>query len=169
VTDIAVTVCADAAVIAALHRATITVAYSGYFPHSEPPTLAELEALWATRLADPTAVALVARCDGSPVGSVMASADREFAEGHIAGLHVLPAVWGMGVGSSLHDAALMLLSEAGHHTAGLWVIAANNRARRMYERRGWVLRQGVEQDPYGVLEVRYQRELRLRKDYGQRT
>lgn len=159
-TGIAVAACADAAVIAALHRATITVAYRGYFPGSPPPTIAELEALWAARLADPTAVALVARHDGRPVGSVMACADPEFAEGEIVGLHVLPAVWGMRIGSALHDAALGVLSERGYLTAGLWVIAANDRARRMYERRGWIVRQGVERDPYGVTEVRYRKDLR---------
>lgn len=162
-TEIAVSACDDAAVIAALHQATITVAYRGYFPASPPPTIAELEALWATRLADPTAIAVVARHDGRPVGSVMACADPEFAEGEIVGLHVLPAVWGMRIGSALHDAALATLSEAGYQTAGLWVIAANGRARRMYERRGWVLRQGVERDPHGVTEVRYRKVLRLPK------
>ncbi len=32
--NITIAPCADTAVIAALHRATITVAYRGYFPHS---------------------------------------------------------------------------------------------------------------------------------------
>jgi GNAT superfamily N-acetyltransferase len=151
--------CADAAVIAALHKETITVAYRGFFPSSPPPTVAELEAVWTTRLADPTAVALVARCDGRPTGSVMARADPEFAEGEIVGLHVLPSQWGKGIGGALHDAALAALCGAGHRSAGLWVIAANERARRMYERRGWACRPGVEQSPYGVTEVRYWRDL----------
>jgi GNAT superfamily N-acetyltransferase len=77
----------------------------------------------------------------------------------IAALHVLPAEWGRGIGSALHDAALTVLSRAGHRSAGLWVIAANQRARRMYEQRGWVLRPGVEQLSYGVPDVRYRRPL----------
>lgn len=151
--------CADAAVIAALHHAAITVAYRGYFPHSPPPTIAELQATWAARLADPTAVALLASREGQPAGSVMARADPQFGEGQIVGLHVLPPEWGHRIGSALHDAALAALSRAGYRTAGLWVIAANQRARRMYENRGWVLHPEVEQDVYGVIEVRYRREL----------
>lgn len=89
----------------------------------------------------------------------MARTDPQFSEGQIIGLHVLPSQWGHRVGSTLHDAALAWLSEAGHHSAGLWVIAANQRARQMYERRGWVLRPEAEQHADGVLEVRYRREL----------
>jgi GNAT superfamily N-acetyltransferase len=151
--------CADAGVIAAVHQAAVTFAYRGFFPDSPPPTVAELQAIWVTRLADPTAAVLLASRDGRPAGSVMASADPQFGEGQIAGLHVLPAEWGQGVGGALHDAALTVLSAAGHRTAGLWVIAANRRARRMYERRGWALLPGVEQQDYGVTEVRYRREL----------
>jgi ribosomal protein S18 acetylase RimI-like enzyme len=66
----------------------------------------------------------------------MARADPGFPGGQLVGLHVLPSDWGTGIGSDLHDAALAVLSEAGYHDAGLWVIAGNTRARRMYERRG---------------------------------
>lgn len=150
--------CADAAVLAALHHAAITVAYRGYFPNTPPPTVAELQATWTTRLADPTAIALLASRNGQPAGSVMARADPEFGEGQVLGLHVLPSQWGQRIGSELHDSALAVLSKAGYRTAGLWVIAANQRARRMYEKRGWLLRPGVEKDDYGVTEVRYYRE-----------
>lgn len=157
--DVAIVPCADAGVIAALHQATVGVAYRGYFPGSPPPAVAELRAVWDERLADPTAVALVACRDGRPVGSVMARADPDFPGGQLAGLHVLPPEWGKGIGGGLHDAALAVLSEAGYRDAGLWVIAENNRARRMYERRGWARCPGVEQTAYGVMEVRYRREL----------
>lgn len=159
VTDAAIVACADAGVIAALHQATVAVAYREYFPDSPPPTVAELQAIWAKRLADPTAVALVARRGGRPVGSVMARADPDFPGGQLVGLHVLPPEWGKGIGTGLHDAALTVLSAAGYHDAGLWVIAENHRARRMYERRGWVRCPGAEQQAYGIIEVRYRREL----------
>jgi GNAT superfamily N-acetyltransferase len=148
-------------VIAAVHHATVTVVYRGYFPDSPPPTVAELQAVWITRLADPSAVALLASCDGQPAGSVMACAGPRFSEGQIVGLHVLPSHWGQGIGGALHDAALDVLSRAGYRSAGLWVIAANQRARRMYERRAWVLCPGAEQDVDGAAEVRYRRELPL--------
>ena len=145
--------------IAALHRATVAVAYREYFPDSPPPTIAELQAIWAERLSDPTAVVLAACRGDRPVGSVMARTDPDFPGGQLVGLHVLPPEWGKGIGSGLHDAALAVLSEAGYSDAGLWVIAENSRARRMYERPGWARCPGVEQPAYGVTEVRYRREL----------
>jgi ribosomal protein S18 acetylase RimI-like enzyme len=151
--------CADAAVIAAVHHATVSVAYRGYFPHSPPPTVAELRAVWTARLADPTAIALVASRDGLPAGSVMSRADPQFGEGQIVGLHVLPSQWGQRIGSALHDAALAVLAEARYRAAGLWVIDANDRARRMYEKRGWTLLPGAEKEYNGVTEVRYYKEL----------
>lgn len=159
VAGVVIVPCTDAGVIAALHQATVAVAYREYFPGSPPPTVAELRATWAERLADPTAAALVACRGGRPVGSVMARADPDFPGGQLTGLHVLASEWGKGIGSGLHDAALAVLSAAGYQDAGLWVIAGNDRARRMYERRSWALCPGVEQQAYGVIEVRYRREL----------
>jgi GNAT superfamily N-acetyltransferase len=160
VAEVAIGPSNDAGLIAELHRATVTVAYREFFPDSPPPTIAELTAIWAARLADPTAVDLVAQLDDRPVGSVMARADPDFPGGQLPGLHVLPSEWANGIGGALHDAALAALADAGYREAGLWVIAANSRARRMYERRGWTLLPGVGQQDYGVSEVRYHRELR---------
>jgi hypothetical protein len=47
VADVAIVPCADAGVIAALHQATVAVAYREYFPDSPPPTVAGLQAIWA--------------------------------------------------------------------------------------------------------------------------
>jgi GNAT superfamily N-acetyltransferase len=53
------------------------------------------------------------------------------------GLYVRPEWWGSGVAGELHDRAVAALREAGVATARLWVLEANGRARRFYERRGW--------------------------------
>jgi len=53
------------------------------------------------------------------------------------GLYVRPAFWGTGVAAELHDRAVAALRDAGVGTARLWVLEANDRARRFYERRGW--------------------------------
>lgn len=152
--------CTDPVVIAEIHAATVSVAYRPYFPaDSPPPTADELVPLWETRLADPTATVLLATAAGRPVGSVLAHADATFPGGELAALHVLPSSWGQGAGSRLHNAALGLLAESGHEIAWLWVISANNRARRMYERRGWTLHGDVAQQYLGVPEVRYSRPL----------
>lgn len=152
--------CADPAVIAAVHSATVSVAYRPYFPDSPPPTEVELRGEWGERLADPSAVALVAYLSGQAVGSVMARADPEFpGEGEIVGLHVVPSLWGQGIGGALHNDALMVLRSSGNVAAGLWVIEDNDRARGMYERRGWALRPGVTKPAHGRTEVRYRRNL----------
>lgn len=151
---------ADAAVFAGIHAATVAVAYRPFFPaDSTPPTADQLTGEWVSRLADPTAVALLAIEDGRPVGSVVARADRQLPGGEMAALHVLPTAWGKRIGSALHDAALDLLRGAGHDTAWLWVLAANDRARRMYERRGWIARPDTVKDYLGVPELRYFRSL----------
>jgi GNAT superfamily N-acetyltransferase len=105
--DITVVPCADAAAIAALHHATVTVAYRGFFPASSaPPTVAELRDIWTTRLSHPNASALAAYRDERVVGSVMARSAWRSGEGEIIGLHVLPAEWGKGIGSTLLGSAL---------------------------------------------------------------
>ncbi len=152
----------DVDLIASIHAETVSFAYAGFFPQDSPaPTVGELAGIWAARLADRTATALVCRAEGRVVGTVMVRQDPDFAgEGQLVGLHVLPDAWGRGVGTALHDAGLQTLAEAGFKTAGLWVIAQNQRARTMYSSRGWVLVAGVELDIVGVTEVRYRKDLR---------
>jgi hypothetical protein len=89
--------CADAAVIAGIHEAAVSVAYRPFFPGSPPPTAGELCEEWTSALADPTAVALLATVDGHPAGSVLTRADRQFPGGELHALHVLPAEWGHGI------------------------------------------------------------------------
>jgi GNAT superfamily N-acetyltransferase len=151
----------DARLLAEIHAETVGFAYTGFFAADlEPPCADDLTRLWAERLADPTAGALVASDGKRPVGSVLTRLDPDFAgEGQLVGLHVLPAEWGVGVGSALHNAALIALAHDGYQIAGLWVIAANERARRMYETRGWRLVPRVNLEYLGVSEVRYRREL----------
>lgn len=150
--------CADAGTIAEIHAATVAEAYRPYFP-PPPPTAVDLHEEWAKALSDPTATAFVATVGGRAVGSVLARADRQFPAGELHALHVLPSEWGRGLGSQLHDIALETLAEAGYDTAWLWVIAANDRARRMYERWGWTPHPDITQDYLGVPDIRYSRPL----------
>jgi GNAT superfamily N-acetyltransferase len=151
----------DPELLASVHLKTISVAYKPFFPSdSAPPSALELSKDWADRLDDPSAIAFVARTKGRVSGAVAVRADPDFdGEGQLTRLHVLPSEWGRGVGSALHDAAIAQLAHQRYQRAGLWVIAANTRARVMYESRRWTLRPEYEFRPFGVTELRYARSL----------
>jgi ribosomal protein S18 acetylase RimI-like enzyme len=151
----------DADLLAALHAETVNFAYAQFFPSgSVSPSVEQHRLTWIERLSDPTASAFVARRNGESLGTVLIRADPDFdGEGQIVGLHVLPALWRRGVGAALHDHALLALHRGGYRHAGLWVIAQNDRARAMYDSRGWLILPGVELHVDGITEVRYRRSL----------
>ncbi len=63
-------------------------------------------------------------------------------------LYVRPAVWGTDVAGRLHERAVAALRAAGVRHARLWVLEENHRARRFYERRGWVLDGSTREVPF---------------------
>lgn len=151
----------DSDVVAAVHAETVAFAYvefgKGLPP---PPSKVDLTLMWEERLADPSATALPAIKEGRVLGTVAVRRDPDFAgEGQLIGLHVMPEEWGQGVGTALHAAAVLLLISQAFGHAGLWVIAANAGARRMYEARDWILKADIELDYLGATEVRYFKHL----------
>ncbi|MGH9010932.1 MAG: GNAT family N-acetyltransferase [Acidimicrobiia bacterium] len=77
-------------------------------------------------------------------------------------INLEPAVWGSGLGTQLLAVATDELRRAGYVEAVLWVLAANHRARRFYEREGWKpdgteITDGARGFP--VTELRYRRSL----------
>lgn len=128
---------ADVDAVAAVHVLGTQVGYAGIMPAS---FLAALDpAVFAARrrstLADPARHDLVAVRDGRVVGFASFGPDREDpAYGELYAIYVDPAVWGTDAGWMLLRAALAAL--AGYPSVRLWVLAANARARRFYERAG---------------------------------
>lgn len=57
--------------------------------------------------------------------------------GDLYSLYLRPGVWGRGIGTRLHAAALDGLRDCGFTRAGLWVLDGNTRALRFYARVGW--------------------------------
>jgi GNAT superfamily N-acetyltransferase len=100
----------------------------------------------------------VADVDGAVVGFVSVGDSRESErEGELYAIYVLPDAWGTGAGPALMRTAVAALREH-YPTAILWVLAENPRARRFYEREGWVLDGGSKTEAFlglDVTEVRY--------------
>lgn len=143
----------DAAALARVHVATWRAAYAGLLPDEllRSLSVAEREASWVTAIGDgpaagvATVVALVA---GGLVGfaSVGPARDDDLSEdvSELWSLYVHPDSWGAGVGHALHSRALPRMRERAASSGTLWVLTANDRARRFYEAHGW-LADGTEQ------------------------
>ncbi|MEY2473469.1 MAG: hypothetical protein QOK28_2798 [Actinomycetota bacterium] len=98
--------------------------------------------LWDALLADPPARQAVFVAEGEEiVGFVSTGPDRDPVSGpdvgEIYALFVDPARWRVGVGRALLDTAIEYLRSIGVTEARLWVLDANDRARRFYAARGW--------------------------------
>jgi GNAT superfamily N-acetyltransferase len=121
----------DAETLYSIHRESVLRAYVQIFPpdrYAFPDE--EMRAHWAESVGGEDRVGLIAERSGRPVGFVTVS------PGWLRNLFVLPAEWGRGAGTALHDDALALLRDYGEG-ARLWVLEQNERARRFYEVRGW--------------------------------
>jgi GNAT superfamily N-acetyltransferase len=75
---------------------------------------------------------------------------REPAVGEIFAMYVVPEHWSAGVGAALMRAALDHLVGHGLNEVRLWVIADNPRARRFYERFGYIADGGSRMVPVGA-------------------
>ena len=76
-------------------------------------------------------------------------------------LYVHPAWWSTGTGRALMDQVLAKVCAAGYGCITLWVLEANARARRFYQRAGFIPdgARHVLDDLGGVTEIRYRRPL----------
>ena len=114
------------------YRETALVAYRHIFPPELYPFPDDaVRAQWHDLVAGPDGV-LVAEDDGEIVGAVVPR------PGTLEHLFVVPSHWGTGVADTLHHAAVEVSREAGAAECRLEVLEENRRARRFYERHGWV-------------------------------
>ena len=78
--------------------------------------------------------------------------------GELHSIYLAPEAWSRGLGATLLAAAVADLHERGFAPLVLWVIEANVRGRRFYERTGWLAdggRQPIDFDGVLVDEIRY--------------
>ena len=118
---------------------------------------------------DPARRAVLAEDDGEAVGMAVYGPDREvagvksaigYAELYL--IYVLPGYWSRGVGRPLLDRVLDDVRAGGYARLALWVLAANARARRFYERYGFAITDNKIAERHGHVthEIRYEREVR---------
>jgi GNAT superfamily N-acetyltransferase len=138
----------DAPVIAEVHVRTWQDAYEHVFGAERLTgvTVEQRLPMWRQILQSAEQTALVA----------------EDEDGELWGIYVLSGAWGSGAGAALMAAGIEALRESGCHEVILWVLEDNPRARRFYEREGWVLDGERKDDEFlgvAVTEVRYRRLL----------
>ena len=80
---------------------------------------------------------------------------------HISNLFVRRDYWGVGLASALHRAALEAADARGFTELRLFVAAGQTRARRFYEREGWLPASNPFDDPiWGLTFIEYRYRFR---------
>ena len=151
---------ADLDAIVAVHVAAFRAGNSPHLPpeSADRMTKERSAAGWTEVLESlprESVVLVIEEHDGI-VGVVGAGAAREGDAngGELYALYVDPPHWGSGCGAALDAAAREHLTERGFPDAMLWVLEANERACRFYERQGWS-HDGSRRDHLGAPAVRY--------------
>ncbi|MCK2217614.1 GNAT family N-acetyltransferase [Actinomadura sp. ATCC 31491] len=132
----------DAAVIEEVRLATWRVAYRDVMPADHLASLEvrpEVVRNRAEVLRSGRVSGLVAEVRGEVRGFALygPSRDEDVPGMEVYAIYVLPDEFSTGMGRALMTAAVEDLAASGHGEAGLWVLAANARARRFYERFGF--------------------------------
>ena len=154
----------DAAAIAAVHVRTWQSAYEHVFGAERLAglDLAAREGLARRFATDAAQDAFVAEGDGGIVGFVATGPPQDGGEEReLYAIYVLPEAWGTDAGSGLMAAAVEAMRDREAVDAILWVLEDNPRARRFYEREGWVEDGAAESDYLGLTVplVRYRLNL----------
>jgi RimJ/RimL family protein N-acetyltransferase len=162
----------DAPELAAIHARSWQAAYQGLLPQDflDKLDLSHSTERWerALRSAEwPKAGVMVAVPGPEMVGFARFTPTRDTGEdtalvAEIRQIYIAPEVWGKGLGKQLMSLALARLAAAGYAQATLWVLDTNSRARRFYERCGW-MQDGAARcnDSYSfpMADVRYRKHL----------
>jgi ribosomal protein S18 acetylase RimI-like enzyme len=130
----------DARRLAEIHVETWRATYVGVMPQEALDGLSveEREELWREWIPHPETEVFVAAPDGEVVGFVSVGPSWSTpGVGELYSIYVVPSAHGSGAGPALMDVAVAALARRWDE-AILWVATENPRARRFYERHGWV-------------------------------
>ena len=105
-----------------------------------------------------------AELDGKMIGRLVLCKSRDDDTrdvGEVAAIYLLEEYWDKGYGRMMMDYALNRLEVMGFHEVVVWVLEANHRARRFYEKMGFnhdgTAKEIVIDKP--LVEIRYMREM----------
>jgi GNAT superfamily N-acetyltransferase len=127
------------------HAAAFDVGLTSVTARDGTPPDDEIKRIVRANLALPTTWVLVGEENGSMV-AVACARDGAPDGGrgrvspgicHIDMVFVLPDKWGTGIGGEMLDATLEKAISRGYVSAQLWVVQGNERATRLYARRGF--------------------------------
>jgi GNAT superfamily N-acetyltransferase len=135
----------DARAVAEVHVASWRWAYEGLIPKEflDGILVEDREEMWREAMASsvPGRGLVVAEEDDDGLVGFAAFGQADDPEaagvGEVFAIYVRPEVAGTGVGRDLFAGANDALSRSGFRRATLWVLEANARARRFYEKAGW--------------------------------
>lgn len=148
---------ADADPIAAIHVASFRASYGEVLSAATLDALdpAVRAGIWRDRLRAADGQVVVAT-DGDGVlgfcwfGPTTDDGDATDRVGQVRSIHVSPSANGRGHGGALLRAATRALAEEGRTEATLWVVASNERAKRLYTRAGWRPDGARRREPLGL-------------------
>lgn len=134
----------DAAAIAEVHVSSWRAGYRGLLPDRvlDGLSVGVRRRAWEEHLAGDAVTGLVAEESGAVIGFCTLAPGR----GEVTALYVDPGHWARGAGGALLGAALDLLREHGAGEAVVWLLAENERARRLYERFGFAADGGEKRE-----------------------
>ncbi|KOX07262.1 GNAT family N-acetyltransferase [Nocardiopsis sp. NRRL B-16309] len=157
----------DAEAVAGVQVRSWRAAYRGIMPQSfldgmDTGRRADRWARWIGDAEGPREAMLVAE----EAGSVVAFANFGPLEDapdvpEVAAFYSVPEVWGTGVNQRLMGAVTDALAAGGYTEAVLWVLSANDRARRFYTAQGW--RSGEAVERWGPINGVYVHRVRFHR------
>jgi GNAT superfamily N-acetyltransferase len=158
----------DAPALAAVHVRAWQAAYRGMMSddYLDGLDVGEREHTWSAWLGQEHGILVVEDDVAGVAGFAITGIVRDGEEpgdrsvGELYAINLAPEHWDHGLGRALLTAATDQLRRQGYAEATLWVVDANQRARRFYEIAGWSADGAVQIDEQlGVREIRYRRRL----------
>ncbi|MDE5933665.1 MAG: GNAT family N-acetyltransferase [Lachnospiraceae bacterium] len=141
--------------ISSVYEKSWKYAYEGMIPQSYLDSIPE--GCWADNIHKDGRYNLVMTEDGKIIGTSGFGRSRweKYSDwGEIVSIYLLPEYIAKGYGRRLLRAVIKELGKLGFHHILLWVLEENHRARKFYEKNGFVQSKEYRDDTIGGKEVR---------------